>query len=221
MDYGNKGIVAREGWPFIICSTLIAVLLVAATVRYGSAALAIPGGIAVILAIFVISFFRNPERRPPADPTAVIAPADGTVIVAERVSDTPLGTEALKISIFMSVFNVHVNRAPFDGTVVDVTYQRGKFLDARDGKASSENERNGVIIETPGGVRIAFVQIAGLIARRIICYARVGDRLVRGNRYGLIRFGSRVDIYLPADMQPLVKLGDTTVAGQTVLGRLA
>jgi len=118
------------------------------------------------------------------------------------------------------VFNVHVNGDPLTGTVVGIDYQSGRFLDARDGRASSENERNGVVLETAAGVRIAFVQIAGLIARRIICYPKVGDQLVRGKRYGLIRFGSRVDVYLPVGVEPLVKLGDKTVAGETMLGRL-
>jgi phosphatidylserine decarboxylase len=186
-----------------------------------SAVLAVPAAVSFLLTLFVISFFRNPERTPPGDDRTVIAPADGTVIVVERVTETPLGSEALKISIFMSVFNVHVNRAPLGGTVVDIAYVPGRFLDARDGRASSENERNAVVLETAAGVRIAFVQIAGLIARRIICYPRVGDLLVRGARYGLIRFGSRVDVYLPVDVEPLVKLGDTTTAGETVLGRLA
>jgi phosphatidylserine decarboxylase len=120
----------------------------------------------------------------------------------------------------MSVFNVHVNRAPLDGKVVDITYHTGRFYDARDGRASCENERNSVVLESASGVKIAFVQIAGLIARRIICYPKVGDMLQRGARYGLIRFGSRVDVYLPPDSMPLVKLGDTTVAGETVLVRL-
>jgi phosphatidylserine decarboxylase len=182
--------------------------------------LAVPAVVSVLLLLFVISFFRNPERKTPGDDKTVIAPADGTVIVVERVSETPLGTEALKISIFMSVFNVHVNRAPLDGKVVDITHHPGRFLDARDGRASSENERNSVVLETVAGVRIAFVQIAGLIARRIICYPKVGDVLVRGTRYGLIRFGSRVDVYLPADVEPMVKLGDKTTAGETILGRL-
>jgi len=131
-----------------------------------------------------------------------------------------LGVESLKISIFMSVFNVHVNRVPLDGKVLDVSYNRGKFFDARDGRASCENERNGIVLETAGGVKIAFVQIAGLIARRIICYPHIGDILKRGERYGLIRFGSRVDVYLPPDVVPLVKIGDKTVAGETVLGRI-
>ncbi len=216
----NNGIIAREGYPYITYAAGLTLFLVCVSYGLHSLVLAIPAVIAAILLIFVISFFRNPERTPRGDEQSVIAPADGTVIVAERVSETPLGTEALKISIFMSVFNVHVNRAPLTGRVVEVDYHEGKFYDARDGRASSENERNGVVLETTAGVRIAFVQIAGLIARRIICYPAIGDLLQRGERYGLIRFGSRVDIYLPPEVQPLVKLGDHTVAGETVLGRL-
>lgn len=121
----------------------------------------------------------------------------------------------------MSVFNVHVNRVPFDGAVEAVSYNRGKFFDARDGRASFENERNCVVIKTSSGCRIAFVQIAGLIARRIICYPKAGDLLQRGKRYGLIRFGSRVDVYLPPDFNAQVELGQKTVAGKTVLGLLS
>jgi phosphatidylserine decarboxylase len=216
----NNGIIAREGYPFIAYSAGLTILLTASSWKLHSAVLAVPAAISFLLTIFVVSFFRNPERTPPGDDKTVVAPADGRVIVVERVPETPLGYEALKISIFMSVFNVHVNRAPLDGTVVDIAYHPGRFLDARDGRASSENERNGVMLETAAGVRIAFVQIAGLIARRIICYPKVGDVLERGKRYGLIRFGSRVDVYLPVDVEPLVKMGDTTIAGETVLGRL-
>jgi phosphatidylserine decarboxylase len=216
----NNGTIAREGYPFIAYSVGLTALLTLSAWKLHSAVLAFPAVISFLLTLFVISFFRNPERTPSGDDRSVVAPADGTVIVVERVPETPLGSEALKISIFMSVFNVHVNRAPLDGTVVSIDYHAGKFLDARDGRASSENERNGVVLETSTGIRIAFVQIAGLIARRIICYPKVGDTLVRGTRYGLIRFGSRVDIYLPADVEPLVKLGDTTTAGETILGRI-
>jgi phosphatidylserine decarboxylase len=216
----NNGIIAREGYPYIAYAAGLTALLALSAWKLHSVVLAVPASISILLTIFVISFFRNPERTPPGDDRTVVAPADGTVIVVERVPETPLGTEALKISIFMSVFNVHVNRAPLDGTVVDIAYVPGRFLDARDGRASSENERNGVVLETAAGVRIAFVQIAGLIARRIICYPSVGDMLKRGTRYGLIRFGSRVDVYLPVDVEPLVKLGDITTAGETVLGRL-
>jgi phosphatidylserine decarboxylase len=216
----NNGIIAREGYSFITFTAGLTAFLALCAWKLHSVILAAPAAISFLLTLFVISFFRNPERTPPGDDRTVVAPADGTVIVAQRVPETPLGGEALKISIFMSVFNVHVNRAPLDGTVVDIAYHRGRFLDARDGRASSENERNVVVLEGVAGVRIAFVQIAGLIARRIICYPKVGDVLERGRRYGLIRFGSRVDMYLPVDFVPLVKLGDTTVSGETVLGRL-
>lgn len=216
----NSSPFAKEGYPFIAFAVGLTLLLGLSSWKLASFVLALPAAVSVLLTLFVLYFFRNPERTPPADPKAVIAPADGTVIVCERVAETPLGIEALKISIFMSVFNVHVNRVPFDGKVLDVSYHRGKFFDARDGRASCENERNGIVLETVGGVRIAFVQIAGLIARRIVCYPRVGDLLKRGERYGLIRFGSRVDVYLPVDTEALVKIGDKTVAGETVLARI-
>ena len=216
----NNGLFAREGYPFIACSAAVTLLVALAAGKLCSIVLAVPAGIAFLLTLFILYFFRNPERTPPGDERAVVAPADGVVIVAERVPESPLGTEALKISIFMSVFNVHVNRAPFSGRVADLFYHKGKFFDARHGQASFENERSGIVLETDNGVRLAFVQIAGLIARRIVSYPKVGDRLLRGARYGLIRFGSRVDVFLPADVEPLVKLGDRTVAGETVLGRL-
>ena len=212
---------AREGYPFIALSSAIALLLAFFAWKSCSVIFFFPTIIAFLLAGFVFYFFRNPERVPPADDLAVVAPADGTVIVVERVPETPLGMEALKISIFMSVFNVHVNRVPFTGTVISKCHDAGKFFDARDGRASFENERNCIILETENRLRIAFVQIAGLIARRIISYPAIGDRLLRGDRYGLIRFGSRVDVYLPVGVQPLVKIGDKTVAGETVLGRLS
>ncbi len=216
----NNGIIAVEGYPFIAGSAVLTIVLAVSAVRFSSPSLAVLAAVLLLLTLFVLSFFRNPERTPPGAGNSVVAPADGRVIVAERVADTPLGCEALKISIFMSVFNVHVNRAPLDGTVIDISYHSGSFFDARDRRASCENERNAVVLETASGVRIAFVQIAGLIARRIICYPKAGDVLQRGARYGLIRFGSRVDVYLPVDVEPLVKPGDTTIAGETVLGRI-
>ncbi|MEI6306491.1 MAG: phosphatidylserine decarboxylase family protein [Deltaproteobacteria bacterium] len=216
----NSTVFAREGFPFIVFSSVLTLLLILSSWQLCSVVLAIPAIFSTLLTIFILYFFRNPERIPPADERVVVAPADGVVIVAERVTETPLGTEALKISIFMSVFNVHVNRVPFSGRVVDIFSQRGKFFDARDGRASFENERSGIVLETSFGVRFAFVQIAGLIARRIISYPRVDDILVRGKRYGLIRFGSRVDVYLPADVAPMVKLGDRTIAGVSALGML-
>lgn len=216
----NSSPIAREGYPFIAYSVGLTVLLAFSAWNLSSTVLFIPAALGLLLTLFVLYFFRNPERTAPADSATVVAPADGTVIVVERVPETPLGIEALKISIFMSVFNVHVNRVPFDGKVVDIFHHQGKFFNARDGRASCENERNGIVLEITGGARIAFVQIAGLIARRIISYPLIGDLLVRGERYGLIRFGSRVDVYLPAEVEPLVKLGDATVAGETVLARI-
>lgn len=215
----NSSIFAREGYPFIAYAVGLTALLTVAAVRI-SPVFSIPTALSLVLTLFVLYFFRNPERATPSDAAAVVAPADGVVIVAERVPETPLGVEALKISIFMSVFSVHVNRNPFDGKVIDTFHHAGKFFDARDGRASCENERNGIVLEIASGVRIAYVQIAGLIARRIISYPLIGDLLIRGERYGLIRFGSRVDVYLPVNVAPLVKLGDKTVAGETVLARI-
>lgn len=216
----NSSPIAREGYPFIAYSVGLTVLLAFSAWNLSSTVLFIPAALALLLTLFILYFFRNPERTAPDDSATVVAPADGKVIIVELVPETPLGTPALKISIFMSVFNVHVNRVPFDGKVIDTFHHQGKFFDARHGRASCENERNGIVLEIAGGVRIAFVQIAGLIARRIVSYPLVGDLLVRGERYGLIRFGSRVDVYLPAETKPLVKPGDTTVAGETVLARI-
>ena len=212
--------IAREGYPFVALFAVPALAALSLGVKFHVAALAYCSGVLGFLTLFTLYFFRNPERRPPADERAVVAPADGTVIVVDRVPQTPLGVEALKISIFMSVFNVHINRAPLDGKVVSLVHDAGKFFDARDGRASCENERVTLVLETASGMRMACVQIAGLIARRIVCYPRIGDLLVRSRRYGLIRFGSRVDVYLPAGTQPLVKLGDKTVSGETVLARI-
>ena len=216
----NSTPFAREGYPFIIYSSGLTLLLAFAAWQLCSLVLALPAVVSFLLTLFILNFFRNPERTPPADQRAVVSPADGVVVVVDRVPETPLGVEALKISIFMSVFSVHVNRVPFSGKVIDKFYHRGKFFDARHGRASFENERSGIILETDRGVRLAFVQIAGLIARRIISYPDAGDLLVRGERYGMIRFGSRLDVYLPVDVAPLVRVGDTAVAGETVLGRL-
>jgi len=212
--------VAREGYPFIAAFAVLALVGAFSAWAFCSAVISVFCGLFTFLTLFTVYFFRNPERTPPPDECAVVAPADGTVIVVDRVPQTPLGHEALKISIFMSVFNVHINRAPFSGKIVELNHAPGKFFDARDERASCENERTAVVLETASGARLAFVQIAGLIARRIVCYPQKGDMLERGKRYGLIRFGSRVDVYLPADVTPLVKLGDKTISGETALARL-
>lgn len=170
-------------------------------------------------------FFRDPVRIIPQDPDLVISPADGVVSLIEDVvppADLDLGDAALtRVSVFMNVFNCHVNRAPVAGTVTHIVYHHGKFVNASLDKASEHNERNGLSIETTAGARIGVVQIAGLVARRIVCFVKVGDALDAGFRFGLIRFGSRLDIYLPAGVAPLVAVGQTAVAGETILADLA
>ncbi len=170
-------------------------------------------------------FFRDPVRIIPQDPNLVISPADGVVSLIEDVvppADLDLGEAALtRVSVFMNVFNCHVNRAPVAGTVTHIVYHHGKFVNASLDKASEHNERNGLSIETTAGARIGVVQIAGLVARRIVCFVKVGDALDAGFRFGLIRFGSRLDIYLPAGVAPLVAVGQTAVAGETILADLA
>jgi phosphatidylserine decarboxylase len=204
--------VAREGYPFI----LAALFCIIVTWLLGLPWLEL---FFVPLGVFVIAFFRDPERTPPPDERAIVSPADGRVIKVEKQSDDRFtGTEAFKISIFMNVFNVHVNRVPADGRVLDVRYNPGKFFNASFDKASLLNEQNAIIMERPDGARFAFNQIAGLIARRIVCYARPGDDLKRGKRFGMIRFGSRVDVYLPVTCDVSVRVGDRVSAGTSILG---
>jgi phosphatidylserine decarboxylase len=205
--------VAVEGLPFIAFAASITIILAA----FSLIPLALAG---FFLTVFIVYFFRNPERTVPDDPDAVVAPADGKIVFVGNAHESHLDAEMLKISIFMSVFNVHVNRAPFSGRILDTFYKRGKFLDARDDKATFENEQSGIILELEKGLKIVFVQVAGLIARRIVSYPAKGDSLARGERYGLIRFGSRVDVYLPKDVNVNVTLGDKTIAGETILGYL-
>ncbi len=205
-------IFAVEGRPFFL--TLIVVTVIVAIAQCAWWTLLLGG-----LAAFVMYFFRNPERVVPQEAGAVICPADGRVIQKKTVmEDKYLGAEAIKVSIFMNVFNVHVNRSPYKGKVVDVDYIPGRFINASFDKASELNERNAVVMETEEGKKLLFIQIAGLVARRIVCYVEPGDSLERGERFGLIRFGSRVDVYFPPDSDVNVKIGDRVVAGETVLG---
>ena len=206
-------LLAREGWPFI-AGTVVAAALVWALAGF---AWSIP---LWIVAVFVIQFFRDPPRAVPAQANAVLSPADGRIVKVEKVGDPYTGRESLLISVFMNVFNVHSNRAPVDGTVERVTYSPGKFINADLDKASTENERNALVMQLAGGERIAVVQVAGLIARRILCYVKAGDALRRGQRYGFIRFGSRVDVYLPLSARPRVAVGDKVAATSTVLAEL-
>lgn len=210
----NKLPVAREGLPFILTFLLLAGLLAVP----GWWWLAVPSG---ILGLFSIWFFRDPERTADADESAVLSPADGTVIeISEVHEDRFVDARMLKISIFMSIFNVHVNRASVSGRVDRIMYVPGKFVSANLDKASRENEHNAVVLETARGVRVVVVQIAGLIARRIVCWIKPGDRVVRGQRFGLIRFGSRLDVFLPLGTRIEVGLKQKVQAGQTILGYL-
>ncbi|MDP1997856.1 MAG: phosphatidylserine decarboxylase [Gallionella sp.] len=205
-------IIAREGWPFLAISIILAI---AATLW--CAVWSIP---LWIIALFVLQFFRDPPREIPQDIGAVLSPADGRVIKVER-TQVPYGQrEAILISVFMNVFNVHSNRSPVDGTVEQVRYFPGKFVNADLDKASAENERNAVVLKTADGQTVTFVQVAGLIARRILCYVKAGDKLARGQRYGFIRFGSRVDVYLPLDAGVKVSIGDKVSATTTILATL-
>ncbi|HYD48652.1 MAG TPA: phosphatidylserine decarboxylase family protein [Terriglobales bacterium] len=206
---------APEGYPFIAGSVLLALVLF----LLGWNWIAWP---ALLLAIFVLNFFRDPERVSSSDPAAILSPADGRVIKVTRCQDDAhLGTEAHLISIFMSPLDVHVNRIPCDGQIADIRYAAGSFLRAYADDASLGNERNAVFLDDANGRRICFVQVAGFVARRIVCHIKPGDVVRKGERYGMIRFGSRADIYLPLGAEPQVKVGDRTTAGVTVLARWA
>ena len=170
--------------------------------------------------LFILQFFRDPARDIPVDLQAVLAPADGRIVAVEKARDPYLGREALKISVFMNVFNVHSNRSPVDGTVRQRWYHAGSFLNAALDKASLENERNALWLQTRDGQDVTCVQIAGLLARRILCYVGEGVELERGQRYGFIRFGSRVDVYLPPEAEAKAALGDKVYATESILARL-
>ena len=205
-------IIAREGWPFL---AIALVLAVAATAWCATWSILL-----WIIALFVLQFFRDPAREIPQQPDAVLSPCDGRVIKVERAQDPYAQREAILVSVFMNVFNVHSNRSPVDGKIELVQYFPGKFVNADLDKASTENERNAVVIKTTDGQTITFVQVAGLIARRILCYVKAGDVLVRGQRYGFIRFGSRVDVYLPLTATVKVTIGDKVSATTTILAQL-
>lgn len=206
--------VAKEGYPFILFSAFTTLVLALLAFEYAAIA-------ALILTGFILWFFRDPERVLPADENAFVSPADGKVIIAEKILDERfLNKEVLKISIFMNVFNVHVNRFPCTGKVSEVMLKPGKFYSADTEKGALQNEYCAIKVTTENNLEYCVVQVAGLIARRIICWAETGDILKAGERYGLIRFGSRVDLYLPADFEPSVNKGDTVRAGETALGFL-
>jgi phosphatidylserine decarboxylase len=176
--------------------------------------------IAWVLFVFILQFFRDPPRDVPSEPNAVLSPADGRIVRIGNARDPYLDRDALLISVFMNVFNVHSNRSPVDAEVTQAWYHPGTFVNASLDKASVDNERNALALVTPSGVSVTCVQIAGLIARRILCYVKPGDRLARGERYGFIRFGSRVDVYLPADAIPRAAVGDKVYATRSIVAEL-
>ena len=204
---------AREGWPFMAAFFLLAFVVDCF----------VDGIIAFffwLLFLFVLNFFRDPAREMTEDANAVVSPVDGRVVKIEEAMCPYTGKKMRMISIFMNVFNVHSQKAPVAGTVTKVEYFKGKFFNAALDKASTDNERNAVVVKTHAGDTVCFVQIAGLVARRILCYTHVGDVLERGSRYGFIRFGSRVDVYLPLTSEVSVVIGDKVTGVASVIVRL-
>ena len=212
MNKNRHPIIAREGWPFIVLAAILAGLSSVYCVY-----LAIPMW---IIFLFILQFFRDPPRVTTGGDSAVSAPADGRVIVIDEARDPYTNQTSLKISIFMNVFNVHSNRIPVSGTVDAKQYYPGRFFNAALDKASDNNERNALLLTSKEGHRVTCVQIAGLIARRILCYVDEGSNVIKGERFGFIRFGSRVDLYLPKTTKVLVSLGDKVVGGETLVAEL-
>jgi phosphatidylserine decarboxylase len=206
-------VIAREGWLFVAIALVVALALSWGAPWWLAA-------LAWIATLFIVQFFRDPPRAVPEAPNAVLSPADGKIVFVERSRDPYLDRDALKISVFMNVFNVHSNRSPVDAVVKNKWYHQGSFLNAALDKASLENERCALQLRTPAGIDVTCVQIAGLIARRILCYVDAGATVARGERYGFIRFGSRVDVYLPLDARPKVAPGDMAYATSTVIAEL-
>ena len=211
MNYPHP-FLAKEGWPFIAGSFLLAV--VASFAGFWSLPL-------WVIFVFCVQFFRDPARVIAGGPKSVLAPADGRIVVVEEAEDPYLKRRALKVSVFMNVFNVHSNRSPIKSSVLQKWYQPGSFLNAALDKASLENERCALHLKIDDGRDITCVQIAGLVARRILNYVDAGSALEAGQRYGFIRFGSRVDLYLPLDSKVKVVIGDKVSASSTVLAELS
>jgi phosphatidylserine decarboxylase len=203
--------IAKQGLPYILATTGLFILLLFLGWKFLTV-------LAFILTVLVINFFRDPQRVIPQVPQAVLSPADGKIIFAgPTFEDRFLGRETLKISIFMSIFNVHVNRIPLSGEVEAIHYKKGTFFAASMDKASQDNEHNAVVLRTPEGAKIVFVQIAGLIARRIDCWLQTGELVHQGERFGMIRFGSRLDVFVPPNSRLAVSKGQRVKAGESIL----
>lgn len=209
MNYPHP-IIAREGWPFLL---FIAVLTLVVQIFAGFA-WSWPFW---LLTVFVVQFFRDPPRPIPSQANVVLSPADGRVVAVQTCRDPYAEREALMISVFMNVFNAHSQRSPVDGVIKRVAYFPGAFFNAALDKSSLENERNALVIETEAGQTVTAVQVAGLVARRILCYVTTNESVKRGQRYGFIRFGSRVDVYLPLGSRPKVAIGEKVFATSTIL----
>jgi len=205
---------AREGIPYVAAAMFTTIVMA----LQGWPAITL---LFLVLTLLVGHFFRDPERLSMAGEREVVSPADGNVIAVRHVESAPvINRPALMISVFMSVFDVHVNRIPISGAVQGIDYRKGKFLAANFADASEKNERNSLWVKSDSGVDVVFTQVAGLIARRIVCWPGIGDRVIQGERYGMIRFGSRMDVYVPEESEILVKKGQHVYAGETVLCRL-
>ena len=209
-------IIHREGWKFSAISLFISLILLVIWPLLSF--------VSFLITFFILWFFRDPERNTPIAEEKIISPADGKVCLIDLSvppEELQYGTEEMqRVCIFMNVFNVHVNRIPVKGEIKKIIYKEGSFFNASLDKASEKNERNSIIIMTENGIEIVVVQIAGLIARRILSFVSNGDKLNSGERFGLIRFGSRVDVYLPKTFKSEVKVGDKTIAGETIIGSL-
>ena len=204
--------VVRERLPFLIGATVLTLAVAALKIPWLTATVG-------VLALEIFWFFRDPERTIPSGEGLVVAPADGKIVdISEVREDRFLKDRAIKISIFLNIFNVHVNRTPCSGVIRSIVYQAGTFLAANKALASTENEQNAILLETPSGGRVVFIQVAGLIARRIVCWAKEGDKVERGDRFGMIRFGSRTDLFLPLGTEIRVERGDKVKGGSSVSG---
>jgi phosphatidylserine decarboxylase len=204
--------IAKEGLPFIILAALLTVSFIA----IGWIVLTFLG---IFCTLFITFFFRNPKRKIPPLENIILSPADGRIIhIGECDEDRFLKERALKVSIFMSIFDVHINRSPASGKILQESYFPGRFLVANAEKSSLLNEQNAFVMETEDRLKILLVQIAGFIARRIVCYAKAGDILGRGEIFGMIRFGSRVDLYLPKEVIPIIRVGQHVKGGESIIG---
>ncbi len=213
--------IIRDGWTFIIVGFLLTIIILFGAIKWDSRGLLILASIFALLTLFTAFFFRNPDRVSPPDPMSLVAPADGKIVAIKNIDNHPfIGGPAIRVSIFLSVFDVHVNRVPAEGKIDYVKYNPGKFFAAYEDKASEKNEQTEIGMTTSTGHKVVFTQIAGLIARRIVCWLNQGDNVTKGERFGLIRFGSRSDIILPQNSVLNVKIDDMVTGGLTEIAFL-